>query len=74
MKIPNSYLIEVYLTSEKSQNKNLPFFWCILKCENGNYSNEGSGWAETPKMAYQEAYNYYETIIRPIDMTFINSM
>lgn len=66
MKISNSYLIEVYLTPEKTPKEKPLFFWCILKCENGNYSNEGSGWAQTPSMAYNAAYHYFETTIRPL--------
>lgn len=63
MNIPVSYFIEVYVTPEKSDNDTSPFFWCIIKCENGNYSNEGSGWAKDPRSAYCIAYNYYESVI-----------
>lgn len=63
MKIPVSYFIEVYVTPEKAKDKASPFFWCIIKCDNGNFSNEGSGWAKDPNTAYRIAYDYYESVI-----------
>lgn len=65
MNIPDSYLIEVFLTPENPQKETSPYFWCILKCQNGNYSNEGSGWADSPHTAYHDAYNYFEEILHP---------
>lgn len=65
MKHSVSYSIEVYVTPEESQTNTSPFFWCILKYENGYSSNEGSGWAKDPLTAYLTAYHYYESILCP---------
>lgn len=54
------YSIEVVLLESKEDNKHKPYFWVLYKIqENGIKTNDGSGWAETPEKAWQEAYDFY---------------
>jgi len=52
------YKIEVYVTPSYEDNKNKPYNW-ILFAYHGAWCNEGSGWAETPGKAWDEAYAFY---------------
>ena len=52
------YVIKVTMTPHPHDNPTRPYFWCILAYNNG-WSNQGSGWAETPEMAFSNAKNYF---------------
>jgi hypothetical protein len=47
--------IEVFLTPHYHDNKENPYFWCILEWNN-SWANVGWGWAETPLEAFNMAY------------------
>lgn len=53
------YKIEVIMTPHVHDSPVLPYFWCILSCCDGTWSNCCHGWAVTPERAWQEAKTFY---------------
>lgn len=55
------YVIEVTMEPHYHDNKNKPYFWCLLKIhEDGIRTNDGSRWSETPELAFKEANEFYK--------------
>jgi hypothetical protein len=51
--------IEVIMNPHTWDNKYKPYFWCIFAIREDCRTNEGCGWAKTPELAWQEAFDYY---------------
>ena len=58
------YAIEVSLVPHTWDNKHKPFFWIIFETQNsGVRTNEGCGWAVSPKISWEDAMDYYNNFI-----------
>ena len=53
-----NYKIEVGVTPSLKDNKLQPYYW-VLFAYYGDWCNESAGWATTPELAWNEAYNYF---------------
>lgn len=51
------YRIVIYMRPNFHDNPQNPYFWCIMKYEEG-LSNNGSGWAATPEQAFIAGVKY----------------
>ncbi|GEM_PF-1777891 len=54
-----SYKIEIGITPNYNENKYKPYYWVLFACSDSACCNECFGWAESPKKAWEEAYNFY---------------
>ncbi len=52
------YTIQINLECEIFNDKKY-YFWCILKTEKHQRSNEGHGWSPSIEQAALDAYEYY---------------
>lgn len=55
------YRLVVHMQPNFHDNPIEPYFWCIMRYENG-LTNSGSGWAATPEQAFLAGVNYLNRI------------
>ena len=58
----NERKIEVSVTPHPWDNKENPYFWCILDWDNKNktWFNNGFGWSKSIELAFKDATDYLE--------------
>jgi len=56
--LDQSYKIEIGVTPHYHDNKLQPYHWTLFAYYD-TWCNEGSGWANTPTEAWNEAYNFF---------------
>lgn len=52
--------IEVSMTPHPWDNKEAPYFWCILKWCKTSWCNDSFGWSKSPQEAWEDATKRYE--------------
>lgn len=55
----DEYKIEVTMNPHEWDNKEDPYFWCILGWHSDAWCNEGCGWSITPEQAWKDANEYF---------------
>ncbi len=56
------YRIVVHIQPNFHDNPEKPYFWCILKYEEG-LSNSGAGWSATPEKAFADGVDYLNSLL-----------
>ena len=59
------YRIVIHMRPNFHDNPQNPYFWCIMKYEEG-LSNNGSGWAATPEQAFIAGVKYLSQLKEPL--------